>query len=451
MICYNSVMDLQVKISDVQHCPDSTKEEHKLKTRFLMFAATRYWTDRNVLEKTFEAIRDELTELAGEVMLIVDGDLSQVPERMDRAVILPMSGSVQRPILDAAGRCESVVLFAGYCAGNFCGSVTDKLLHMNAAPTLMDTWGVLRRKHDQAYLAVTRVQLTDILCAAQACDRMRTAKLILIGDTEPWVISNADRKETYRERLGVEIEQVSPDEVIARYEATTPDEARWLVDWYAGHADKMCGATGQDLENACRFGVALIKTLEAHEAQGGAIACFNLIARTGTNACLGVAYLNDCTDRFLACEGDLDSAVTMLLMRGLTSDGLWMANPCLDAYGRINFSHCTSLWHVAKRECPFVLRPHHETGVGVSLDVSLPDDLPLTLCRISDECSAMTIHTGHAVPGERRPVCHTQMWVDVDDYEHYLNTALGCHQVFAFEDVARRLKIAAQMLGLRIL
>lgn len=28
-----------------------------------------------------------------------------------------------------------------------------------------------------------------------------------------------------------------------------------------------------------------------------------------------------------SCEGDMDSAVTMLLMKGLTDTRLWMANP----------------------------------------------------------------------------------------------------------------------------
>lgn len=429
----------------------ASKQTCKTKIKFLLFAATRYWTDPDVLNETVDMIKAEIAPLSEEIMLILDGDISKLPETIDCAVMLPMSGAVQRAVLEAGRRCRRAVLYAGYCTGNFNDAAVNRMLNFNAAPTLMDTWAVLRRTHSQAYMAVTRGQLMDILAAGYACDRMKNSKLILIGETEPWVISNASSPEVYHERLGVEIERVDPDEVIARYEQTTADDAQEMIDYYSHAACETCGIDTDDLVNACRFGTALVKIMETHQAQGGAIACFNLIARTGTNACLGVAYINDRTDCFLACEGDLDSAVTMLFMRGLTEDGLWMANPALDASGRINFSHCTAIQHVAGRECQFVLRPHHETSVGVSLEVQLPGDLPLTLCRISDECRAITVHTGRAVPGVRKPVCHTQLWVDIDDYAHYLNTALGCHQVFAFEDAANRLKIAAQMLDLTIL
>jgi len=415
-----------------------------------MFAATRYWQEPTVLQTTFDGMAARLAEM-GESRLIVDGDMAGLPECAECAVIVPMSGGVQPHILAAAKRCSRVILYAGYCGGNFRADAIEKMLRNNAAPTLMDTWGVLKRTHSQVHLAVTEGELCDLLCALRACEDIRSRKLILIGDTEPWVISNARDKQAYARKLGVEIEQVTPAEVMERYARITAEESRWLRNYYEDNATAMCGPSGSDLSDACRFGVALIKTLEAHEAAGGAIACFHLIAQTGTNACLGVGYINDCTDRFLACEGDLDSAVTMLLMKRLTQKGIWMANPCLDASGKVNFSHCTSPCHAGGETCAYTLKKHHETGVGVSLDVELPGEGDVTLCRVGNECESMTIHTGCPAAGAKMPVCHTQMWVKLDDYGHYLDTALGCHQVIAFENMERKLRMAAQILGLNVL
>lgn len=415
---------------------------------FLLFASTRYWVDRALLEDTFARMKAVLNDLSSDVTLIVDGDLSQLPEKIADCVIVPLSGAVQQPIIDACARCETVALYAGYCSGNFDADIIDRLLYFNAAPTLMDTWGVIKRTKKQALLAVTREDLTDCLRAMHACRKLRGAKLVHIGHTEPWVISTARHDAIYEEKLGLQVEHVSFEEMIARYEATTAEEAQPMLRYYADKAQKMIESTDEDLVNACRFGTALKKLLEDKGAVGGAIACFDLIKRTGASACLGVAYLNDVTDYFLSCEGDMDSAVTMLLLRGLTDGPLWMANPCLDGSGVINFSHCTAPWHIGGQECPFLMRRHHESGKSVSLQVDMPLNATLTLCRISKDAGAMTVHTGVSVPGERKCVCHTQMWVKLDDYAHYLDTALGCHQVFVFGDARKELTIAAKLLGL---
>jgi hypothetical protein len=63
----------------------------------------------------------------------------------------------------------------------------------------------------------------------------------------------------------------------------------------------------------------------------------------------------------------------------------------------------------------------------------------------------MTIHSGVSVAGEYETCCRTQFHVKLDDYEHYLNTVLGCHQVIAFEDITEELKMEASLLGLEVL
>lgn len=416
----------------------------------LMFASTRYWADEALLADTFARMKAALMPVSSDVTLIVDGDLSRLPEKLADAVIIPLSGAVQQPIIDAALRCDAVALYAGYCSGNFDADIIDRLLYFNAAPTLMDTWGVIKRHKKQAQLAVTRDDLISCVKAMQACRKLRGAKLVHIGHTEPWVISTARYDSVYEDKFGLTVEHVSFEEMIARYEAITAEDAQPMLRYYADHAQKMIESNDEDLINACRFGTALVKLLEDKDAVGGAIACFDLIKRTGASACLGVAYLNDVTDKFLSCEGDMDSAVTMLLLRGLTDGPLWMANPCLDASGLINFSHCTAPWHIGGCECPFIMRRHHESGKSVSLQVDMPVEQDMTLCRISKDAGVMTIHTGTSVPGARKSVCHTQMWVKLDDYAHYLETALGCHQIFAFENITNELTAAAKFLNLNI-
>lgn len=147
----------------------------------------------------------------------------------------------------------------------------------------------------------------------------------------------------------------------------------------------------------------------------------------------------------------MDSAVTMLMMKHLTSTKLWMANPGLQPDGTVNFSHCTAPICCMGDPLPCTLRSHHESGIGVSLQVELPQKKRVTACRISDEASKMTVHLGYSAAGPYETACRTQMHVRFDDAPHYLRTVLGCHQVFAFEDVEEKLLRLAALFGLDVL
>ena len=81
----------------------------------------------------------------------------------------------------------------------------------------------------------------------------------------------------------------------------------------------------------------------------------------------------------------------------------------------------------------------------------MPENHVVTACRISNEASDITIHKGLSLPGAYETACRTQMYVRFDDMQHYLDTALGCHQVFAFADITRQLQALARMFGLRVL
>ena len=138
-------------------------------------------------------------------------------------------------------------------------------------------------------------------------------------------------------------------------------------------------------------------------------------------------------------------------MKKLTNTRLWMANPGLQPDGSINFSHCTAPLCCTGTPLPCTLRSHHESGIGVSVQVEIPAGVTVTACRVSDEAGSMTIHRGTTQTGPYETACRTQLHIRLEDAQHYLDTALGCHQVFAFEDITAKLEKLAALLGLRVL
>ncbi|MBR4888226.1 MAG: hypothetical protein IKU17_03690 [Clostridia bacterium] len=419
-----------------------------MKTIFAFFAARRYWKDEDKLQAAYK----EISALAGENehCLVTEADDPLTLPPADCLVAVPMSGAVQKNVLAAAKKYTYAVLYGAYIRGNASPKICEEMLRCNAAPTLMDTWGVLHRGSANIMLALNETQLKNKLQVLQAATHVRRARLLKIGETEPWVVSNAEETAMYTAQLGVEILPVPQAELAKAYENTTREEAEPYYELFTGHSTGCKEPTEDDLWNAARMAAALMGLLKKYEADGCAIACFNLL-QTGTTACLGLSYINDCTGMVAACEGDLDSAVTMLLMKKLTDTRLWMANPGLHPDGSINFSHCTGPVCCLGEPLPYVLRNHHESGIGVSLQIEMPVGQTVTACRVSDNVRSMTIHKGVTVTGPYEPACRTQMHVRLDDTAHYLATALGCHQVFAYEDICEKLRNLAAVLGLQVL
>ena len=420
-----------------------------MKVVYAFYAAHRYWPDEKQLE---EACAEVAVSFCGgcEYELCWDDRPPLAAAKGDCLVIIPFSGAVQKTILADAQAYQKVILCGAYIRGNASVSVTEAMLRANAAPALMDTWGVLRRTHPNASLVLTQAELKKKLRIAAAAEHISHAKILKIGETEPWVVSNASSSAVYEKQFGVQILPVLQEEVIRRFEALSSEAAQPYQNWFKNNSIHIAEPSDADLLAASRMAAALMQLMEDYEADGAAIACFNLL-KTGTTMCAGVSYINDCTDKAISCEGDMDSVITMLMMKKLTVHKLWMANPGLQPDQTIHFSHCTAPICVMQTPWPTTLRSHHESGIGVSLQVDIPSGIPITACRISDECRKMTIHKGITVPGSYEPACRTQAYVRFNNFEHYLNTVLGCHQVIAFEDISEELNELARIFGVEVL
>ncbi len=420
-----------------------------MKKIYAYFAASRYWNNRELLNDAY----GEMSNIEKDnSFLVVDGKgLSEIKDG-NVLIVIPMSGAVQKYIIELSLKFKHVIIYGAYIRGNYQENICSEMQKNNAAPTLMDCWSVLKRKHKNSFLALSNKELNDILNVIEAYEHVTNSKLLLIGNTEPWVISNAEKLEYYNERFNVKIKKVSQDEIINEYEKINADDSKYIYDYFNSLSEKILEPTKDDLINASRMAVALINVLKKYQADGCAIACFDLL-KTGTNMCLGVSYVNDRTDMVAACEGDVDSAITMLMMKKLTSSSLWIANPGLQPDNTVNFNHCTGPIHMLNKfnQQKTILRNHHESGIGVSLQIQAPIGHLVTAVRVSDNASKITIQNGEIVEGIKENACRTQMHIRFEDYKHYLDTALGCHQVFAFEDIKEKITMLAKMFNLQIL
>ena len=422
-----------------------------MKNIICCFASTRYWNDKDELEKAYECVKNELKDLCDTVFLIRElSEVASLSEYGDYSMIaLPMSGGVQPNIIEAAKHFANVIVFAGYVKGNFKSQLTEKMIICNAAPAVMDVYAVLRKERN-ARLCTNHVELKKLLKAQDACEKIRKSKILAIGNTEPWVISAVRDWSIVKQRFGIDVIDVRQEELIEIYDAIDSESANVYYKSWSENASKVIEPTQADILSASKFQTALIKLLEKYNANGAAIACFNML-KSGTTACLGVSYINTYTDYVVSCEGDMDSAITMLIMKALAKDSPWMANPNIQADNTVNFVHCTAPTRINGKNCKYILRDHHESGIGVSTQVEMPKNTKMTACRISDNLSKMMVQNCVGINGEYEPSCRTQLKVKLDDFGKYIRDSLGCHMIFVFNDIKQELTYVAEEFGIELL
>ncbi len=170
--------------------------------------------------------------------------------------------------------------------------------------------------------------------------------------------------ELVKERLGAEVlavEQAAFDEMMA---AVAEDVVREEAERWTKGAKQIIEPTEEDILKAARVSIALQQLMERYQAQGLAVGtCMGWLPRGFP--CLGFARLRD---RGLpaACEGDMDSLLTMMLFQYAIDKPGFQGNATFDtARNALWTAHCTAPLKLDGRdgpEAPYLLRGHSEVG-----------------------------------------------------------------------------------------
>jgi L-fucose isomerase-like protein len=177
--------------------------------------------------------------------------------------------------------------------------------------------------------------------------------------TEP-----AKSPEEVKTRLGadvVAVEEKTFDEMIsaADDEAVKAEANRWTKN-----AKEIVEPDKEDISKAARVSVALQRLMEQEQAQGLAIGtCMGWLPKGFP--CLGFARLRD-NGIPAACEGDMDSLLTMLLFQYMIDRPGFQGNATFDtSRNALWTAHCTAPLKMDGpdgKEAPYLLRGHSEKG-----------------------------------------------------------------------------------------
>eukprot|EP00123_Amoebidium_parasiticum_P013097 comp21769_c0_seq1/m.30876 comp21769_c0_seq1/g.30876 ORF comp21769_c0_seq1/g.30876 comp21769_c0_seq1/m.30876 type:complete len:534 (-) comp21769_c0_seq1:209-1810(-) len=213
-------------------------------------------------------------------------------------------------------------------------------------------------------------------------------------------------------------------------------EARDLAEGFLRKAKRVEVERGE-VEKGAALAIALRSLVDRRGLTSLTLRCFDLIGQLNTTGCLALSNMND-AGVISGCEGDVPTALTMLLLSHLTQGTAgppFMANP-QDIDTEKNtawFAHCTIPRFLTPN---YDLHSHFESGSGVGVLGKFPPG-EVTVARVGGVDlreiwwgEGKVVESGEGGKWENNR-CLTQVGVKFDrgDVGYFLREPLGNHHV----------------------
>ena len=231
--------------------------------------------------------------------------------------------------------------------------------------------------------------------------------------------------------------------------------ARRLIRDVRRGAMKVRGVTDEAFENAARAHLALQGLLASEDADGVTMNC---LRRGMLKPCVSFSLLNSQLVP-AACENDLPAVYTQLLGQLLLGRPGFQHNPCFDTERNHYYaSHCTCAARVYGPDgpaLPYLLRRFAHTNEGsCAIQVFWNPGDPVTMFRYHQgKEPALDVYAGKVVESHTMPPaggCTTNVEIEITDREDACMVR-GHHNLLFCGDHARRIRLFAQLYGMRLL
>jgi len=242
---------------------------------------------------------------------------------------------------------------------------------------------------------------------------LKQTRIIVVG--QPNGTAPACSAEAVKKTLGAELVPISNDKVMEYYKAIDPQAAETEAEQYwLSQAKRIVEPGRQEIINSARLFLAVKNLMIEQNAQ--AIASSHCMGEP--RGCLTFSKLNDLG--FVgACEGDMDSTLTMLMFAYAFRAPGFISDPVVDtAKNALVHFHCTCATKMDGpdgKRLPFTIRTQTDSKGGVSLEVENRVGQPVTCAKLID-LDKMLISTGKIIETSTSPMaCRTQFAMSVPD------------------------------------
>jgi len=257
-------------------------------------------------------------------------------------------------------------------------------------------------------------EIDQVVGLMRVAPRLRQTRIIVVG--KPRGTETACTAEQVKERLGAEIVPISNEQVIEAHQAIDIKAAEAEAERYwISRAKRIVEPSKEDIINSARLYLAVKKLMVKERAQ--AVTSSHCMGRPA-KGCLTFSKLND-LGLVGACEGDIDSTLTMLMFGYAFGVPGFITDPVFDTSRNalIHF-HCTCATKMdgpAGKRLPFTIRTQSDSEKGVSLDVEMRVGQVVTCAKFIN-LDTMLISTGKVIEVTHDELgCRTQFVTEVAD------------------------------------
>jgi hypothetical protein len=423
--------------------PGCRKSKVKV-ARLYLGKPNAHWPDPNMdfdaeirsYQATFETLKDELAD----VEFVADQVISS-PEQVqaikdtlrgaDGILVIHVSMGVWPVFKEILGMGRPTMVFAAPYSGHEWASL-----------------GALQKEPQGALLECMltsdRKQLAAAIRPFRAMHHLREAKILDVTTRLPKEYAVAARG-----KFGTEIKEVSLQRVVDAFNAVDDGQAKAETDRWLTGATQVVEPSKEEVFKSCKLALAFEKLLDEETATVMTVDCYGSMwdksIKLPAYPCLGFSRLNSMGLGGI-CESDLQSAMTHIILQGLSGKPGFISDPTMDeSTGSIILAHCMGTRQMEgpdKPAAPYKLRTIHERQQGCVPQVKLPIGQKATQA-ILVGTDLIVYFTGDVVdaPDVNRG-CRTKITVKIDGDAEKLwkNWSHGLHRVTCYGDLTKDLE-----------
>ena len=287
---------------------------------------------------------------------------------------------------------------------------------------------------------LTHVDFVNEQCGSAALS-LSGDKIAVFGEPSDWLIaSNVDR-DFLKQKFNIDFVDIPLDTLFRRFSLIDDNMVEFLTTDFQAVTSRG-ETTERDLLDSLKIYLAINQICQENNCTCATVRCFSIIEKLKATGCLALALLND-EGIDAACEGDLQSLLSMILVRRVTGMPSFMANP--SAMSKDNhtttFAHCTVPTTMCRR---YGFRSHFESQCGLAVAGEFSPSEVYTIFKWGGEKldRFFVEEAVSVVAPSNENLCRSQLTLNFYNPEYMLNNPIGNHHIIVKGSFADKLRTA---------
>ena len=285
---------------------------------------------------------------------------------------------------------------------------------------------------------LTHIDFVNEQCGSAALS-LSGDKIAVFGEPSDWLIaSNVDR-DFLKQKFNIDFVDIPLETLFRRFSLIDDNMVEFLATDFQAVTSRG-ETTERDILDSLKIYLAINQICQENNCTCATVRCFSIIEKLKATGCLALALLND-EGIDAACEGDLQSLLSMILVRRITGMPSFMANP--SAMSKDNhtttFAHCTVPTTMCRR---YGFRSHFESQCGLAVAGEFSPSEVYTIFKWGGEKldRFFVEEAVSVVAPSNENLCRSQLTLNFYNPEYMLNNPIGNHHIIvkgAFADKLR--------------